>query len=348
MEKYPKDVRIAFRHQPLPFHNHAMEAAEASMAANAQGKFWPMHDKLFANQQKLERADLDGYAKEIGLDMGKFKADMDGHKYKDQIDADSKAGTAAGASGTPTLFVNGRQIVGAQPFSAFQPLIDEEIKKADKLLQGGTKMDKLYEKMLQEGSAPAPAAPVAANNAPGAPAPSGPVKDVTVGAAPVKGPKGAPVTIVEYSDFQCPFCSNAVEVVKQLEGSYKDKFRIAYKHQPLQQLHPNAQLAAEASMAAQEQGKFWEYHDKLFANQRALDRPSLEKYAQDLGLDVGKFKAALDSGKFKTAVANDSAEGVRLGADATPTFFVNGRMVQGADFNQIKAIMDDELAKKHK
>src|SRR6185295_17234955 len=165
------------------------------------------------------------------------------------------------------------------------------------------------------------------------------VKDVTVGSAPVRGPKGAPVTIVEYSDFQCPFCSRAVEVIKQLDASYKDKFRIAYKHQPLQQLHPNAQLAAEAAMAAHEQGKFWEYHDKLFANQRALDQPSLEKYAQEIGLDINKFKSA---------VANDSAEGFKVGADATPTFFVNGRMVQGADYNQIKAIMDDELAKKHK
>src|SRR4051812_30085272 len=158
MEKYPKDVRIAFRHQPLPFHNHAMEAAEASMAANAQGKFFQMHDKLFANQQKLERADLDGYAKEIGLDMAKYKADMDGHKYKDQIDADSKHGTAVGASGTPTLFINGRQLVGAQPFSAFQPIIDEEIKKADKLLGSGVKMDKAYQKILDEPPQDAPTA----------------------------------------------------------------------------------------------------------------------------------------------------------------------------------------------
>jgi glutaredoxin len=195
MEKYPKDVRIVFRHQPLPFHNHAMEAAEATMAANAQGKFWQMHDKLFANQQKLERADLDGYAKELGLDLAKFKADMDGHKYKDQIDADSKHGTSVGASGTPTLFVNGRQIVGAQPFSAFQPIIDEEIKKADKLLQGGTKMDKLYEKILDELPKTA-AAPTQ-----GAEAPAEKVA-IVAGDGPSKGPKNAPVTIIEFSDFQ--------------------------------------------------------------------------------------------------------------------------------------------------
>ena len=166
------------------------------MAANAQGKFFEMHDKLFANQQKLERADLDGYAKEIGLDMGRFKADMDGHKYKDQIDADSKAGTAAGANGTPTLFVNGRQIVGAQPFSAFQPMIDEEIKKADKLLKDGVPMDKLYQKELDSlPSAPA-AAPQGAADAPAKKV------EIAAGDSYFKGPKNAPVTIMEFSDFQ--------------------------------------------------------------------------------------------------------------------------------------------------
>ena len=196
MQKYPKDVRIAFRHQPLPFHNHAMEAAEASMAANAQGKFWEMHDKLFGNQQALERPALEKYAQEIGLNMSKFKADMDGHKYKDQIDADSKAGTSYGASGTPTLFVNGRQLVGAQPFSAFQPIIDEEIKHADKLLSSGASMENLYQKILETLPAAAPA------NQQGAAEPPAEHVDIAVGDAPSKGPKNAQVTILEFSDFQ--------------------------------------------------------------------------------------------------------------------------------------------------
>jgi len=350
-DAYPKDVKVVFRQFPLPatMHPHAMQSAEASLAAHEQGKFWQMHDKLFDNRTALNRPDLEKYAEEIGLNMSKFKAALDSGKFKAKIAEDQSAGGSVGVGGTPTFFIDGQVQVGALSFEQWKAKIDEEIKKADKLLASGVKPEKLYEKMLDQGSAPAPA--VAANAPPPAPGvapPPGPVKDVTVGGAPVKGPKGAPVTIVEYSDFQCPFCSRAVEVIKQLEGSYKDKFRIAYKHQPLQQLHPNAQLAAEAAVAAQEQGKFWEYHDKLFANQRALDRDSLEKYAQEVGLDMNRFKAALDSHKFKDAVANDSAEGFKVGADATPTFFVNGRMVQGADYNQIKAIMDDELAKKHK
>ncbi|MGZ3408116.1 MAG: DsbA family protein, partial [Polyangia bacterium] len=117
-DKYGKDVRVAFRNQPLPFHQHAMEAAEAAMAANAQGKFWQMHDKLFGNQQALDRPSLDKYAQEIGLNMAKYKAAMDQHLYKQQIEDDSKAGTAVGASGTPAFFINGQSLSGAQPFDA--------------------------------------------------------------------------------------------------------------------------------------------------------------------------------------------------------------------------------------
>jgi protein-disulfide isomerase len=125
-----------------------MEAAEAAMAANAQGKFWQMNDKLFANQQALDRPSLDKYAQEIGLNMAKYKAAMDQHLYKDQIDKDSKEGTAAGASGTPAFFINGQFLSGAQPFDAFKKVIDDELKKADALVKKGTPMDKLYEAEL--------------------------------------------------------------------------------------------------------------------------------------------------------------------------------------------------------
>ena len=135
--------------------------------------------------------------------------------------------------------------------------------------------------------------------------------------------------MVAFSDFQCPFCSRAVPTLKQIEDKYKGKVRIAFKHLPLP-FHDKAQLAAEASMAANEQGKFWEYHDKLFANQQALDRPSLEKYAQELGLNMAKFKAALDSGKYKKKVEDDAKQGAAVGASGTPTFFVNGKKLVGA------------------
>ena len=188
-----------FRQQPLPFHNNAMPAAEASMAANAQGKFWEMHDKLFANQQALDRPSLEKYAQEIGLNMAKFKADLDGHKYKDQIEKDSKDGTAAGASGTPSFFVNGKPLVGAQPFDAFKTAIDDAIKGADELLKKGTPPDKLYQKILET----LPSAPQGqAAPAGGGAEPPAEHVEIDAGNAPSKGPKNAVVTILEFSDFQ--------------------------------------------------------------------------------------------------------------------------------------------------
>ncbi|QSQ27030.1 thioredoxin domain-containing protein [Pyxidicoccus parkwayensis] len=338
-QTYAKDVRVIFRNQPLPFHPSAKPAAEAAMAAHAQGKFWEMHDKLFTNQKALDRASLEKYAKEIGLNVAQFKADLDSGKHKAKIEADMSAGSAVGANGTPTFFINGREFVGAQPFESFKKVIDEEIAKADKLLASGTKPEELYGKILAANIAAAPAAP-----APGAEA-EPPVQKVEVGNAPVKGAKNAPVTIVAFSDFECPFCGRVIPTLKQIEDQYQGKVKVAFKNQPLP-MHANAKPAAAAALAANAQGKFWEMHDKLFTNQRALDRASLEKYAQEIGLNVNQFKADLDSGKFNAQIEADSAEGQRLGASGTPTFFINGRTLVGAQpLEAFKKVIDEELKK---
>ncbi|WP_426751600.1 DsbA family protein [Myxococcus sp. Y35] len=340
-ETYAKDVRVVFRHQPLPFHPNAKLAAEASHAAHEQGKFWEYHDKLFANQKALDRASLEKYAQELGLNVAKFKAALDQGKFKAKVEADSAAGNALGANGTPTFFINGREFVGAQPFDAFKRVIDEEIAKADKLLAAGTKPEELYAKLNAENVANAPKTPTGAPGAPAEP----PVQKVDVGNAPVKGEKNAPVTIVAFSDFECPFCSRVVPTLKQLEDQYAGKIKVAFKNQPLP-FHANAKPAAAAALAAHEQGKFWEYHDKLFANQRALDRASLEKYAQELGLNMDKFKAALDQGKFNAQIEADMAQASSLGANGTPTFFINGRTLVGAvPVDAFKRIIDEELKK---
>ncbi len=339
-DTYGDTVKVVFRHQPLPFHNNAKIAAEASMAANEQGKFWPMHDKLFANAQALDRASLERYAQELGLDVGKFKAALDSGKFTKRVEEDSAAGMAVGANGTPTFFINGREFVGAQPFDAFKGVIDEEIKKADAMLAKGIKQQDLYAEFQKEaGKAPPPPAPGAAPEAKV-------VTDLKLDGAPVMGPKNAPVTIVAFSDFQCPFCSRVVPTLHDLEKQYEGKIKVVFKHQPLP-FHNNAKIAAAASMAANEQGKFWEMHDKLFANQQALDRGNLERYAQELGLDMGKFKAALDSNKYDAYIQADSAEGMRVGANGTPTFFINGRQLVGAQpIDAFKNVIDDELKKK--
>jgi protein-disulfide isomerase len=343
VETYGQDVRVVFRHQPLPFHPRAKPAAAAAMAAHEQGKFWEMHDKLFADRTKLSDADFEKYAEEIGLNVGKFKEALSSGKFNAVVESDSQAGTAVGANGTPTFFINGRQLVGAQPFDNFKKMIDEEIKKADDLLKAGTPATELYAKLNAKNVAEAPAAP--AQQAPRPPA--GPeVKKVEIPAsAPSLGNKAAKVTMVAWSDFQCPFCSRVVPTMKKLEETYGKDLRVVFRHQPLS-FHNRAKPAAVASMAAHQQGKFWEMHDKLFENQRALEDADLEKYAAELKLDMKKFKAGLADKKLADLVDQDAKDGMAVGANGTPAFFINGRKVSGAQpFESFKAIIDDELKK---
>ena len=144
--------------------------------------------------------------------------------------------------------------------------------------------------------------------------------------APAFGPEGSKVTLVEFSDFQCPFCSRAATVVHQVKEKYGDKVRFVFRQFPLS-FHQNAQMAAEAALAANEQGKFWELHDKMFADQAKLDRASLEATAKGIGLDMAAFKKALDDKAHAATIAADTKLGEEVGVDGTPTVFINGKRV---------------------
>jgi protein-disulfide isomerase len=164
---------------------------------------------------------------------------------------------------------------------------------------------------------------------------------------PSEGPATAPVTLVEYSDFQCPFCQRVMPTLKQIKDTYGDRVRIVWKDFPLTQIHPQAFSAAVAGNCAQEQGRFWAFHDKLFPNQQALEPEFLKRYAAEAGLDTARFDACLDSGKYQQRVQDAIAEGTRLGVSSTPTVFVNGRVVSGAQpFEVFAAVIDEELARR--
>lgn len=152
---------------------------------------------------------------------------------------------------------------------------------------------------------------------------------VSAGNSPRWGRAGAPVEIVEFSDFQCPYCTRGAETLEQVKKHYGDKVTIVYRHFPLP-MHDRADEGAAASECANEQGKFWEYHDILFANQRALQRPQLEAYAEQLGLNMAKFREALDTGKFKAQVDADLAQARSAGISGTPSFLINGQKFVGA------------------
>ena len=163
---------------------------------------------------------------------------------------------------------------------------------------------------------------------------------------PSKGPEGAPVTIIEFSDFQCPYCVRAEETVQKVLKAYEGKVRLVYRDFPLP-FHPQAEKAAEAAQCAGDQGKYWDMHEKLFANQQALEAPALKGYAKDLKLDQGKFDACLDSGEKSKVVEANRKAGEKVGVTGTPAFFINGYQLTGAQpFEEFKSLIDAELARK--
>jgi protein-disulfide isomerase len=146
----------------------------------------------------------------------------------------------------------------------------------------------------------------------------------------VQGPAGAPVTLVEYGDFECPHCGAAYVILKEIREVMRDELRFVFRHFPLTQIHPHAESAAEASEAAGAQGKFWEMHDLLFENQQTLDPRHLAAFAEDLDLDELKFVRELHEGRYRERVREDFMGGVRSGVNGTPTFFINGVRYNGS------------------
>lgn len=198
---------------------------------------------------------------------------------------------------------------------------------------------------------------VAAQGAQPPAAPTIPQKvDATVGHLPIKGDKNAKITIIEFSDFQCPFCKQFVDTTyAQIVKEYVDtgKAKIAFRHFPLTSIHPNAQKAAEASECANDQGKFWEFHDELFKNQPTWSNQTADvaattftTYAGTVGIDTGAFASCVQSGKFAQAVNDDAADGQKAYVSGTPSFVINGNLIVGAvPYATFKQTLDQELNK---
>jgi protein-disulfide isomerase len=168
--------------------------------------------------------------------------------------------------------------------------------------------------------------------------------DVSTEGAPFLGPADAKVTIVEFSDFHCPFCKRVLPALSEVQSRYGDKVKLVFRDFPLDRLHPQARRAAEAARCARDQNKFWQYHDLLFANAPQASPEQLKAYAEQVGLDVQAFERCLTSGKHAAGVQRDVDDGNRVGVSGTPAFFVNGRLLTGAQpVERFVRVIDDEL-----
>jgi len=169
--------------------------------------------------------------------------------------------------------------------------------------------------------------------------------EVVISGAPTRGVAEAPVTIVKFEDFQCPYCKTVQPRFAELLKKYGGKVRLVHKDLPLEELHPQARQAAEASRCAGDQGKFWEFHDKLYEYSPKASNEDLKSYAKEIGLNLDNFERCYTSGRYKAAVQKDLVEGAALGLTGTPAFFINGRELSGAQpLEAFTAIIDEELA----
>lgn len=283
---YAGHVQLEFRHFPLSFHEHAQKAAEATECAADQGAFWQLHDLIYLEQELLianGTTQLKAWATELALDRNQFDTCLDSGVKAKLVQTDFDQGERDGVTGTPQFYINGESLPGAQPYSAFEDIIERQL---------------------------------------GNFASSG---DHSFGA------EDAPVVIIEYADFQCPFCRQANQTLDQLLNDYSGKVRQVYRHFPLS-FHEHAQKAAEASECAADQGEFWLYHSLIYANQELLDGgiAQLKQWASDLNLNRSQFDTCLDSGAKFADVQADINQGKKDGVTGTPGFIINGELYHGA------------------
>ena len=312
-EAYDDQILMVYRHFPLTnIHPDALVSAEASMCAEEQGRFWEMHDAMFANQSALGLLSLEQTARRIGMDGAAFDECMESRKYQAEVEEDLRVGRELGITGTPVLFINGRFMSGVKDAEAIEAVVLDELERA------GVDIEK---RRLEPRRF-----------------------DVAADGHPAKGPADATVTIVEFADFQCPFCQQLIGTLDRVMGTYGDDVRLVYRQFPIETIHPFAQKAAEASLCAEDQGRFWEMHDAMVKDQLGLDVGALKAAARALGLDGRSFDRCLDSGTHAAEVAEDLAAGRAVGVTGTPALFINGRYLEGIQrFETLAEIIDDEL-----
>jgi protein-disulfide isomerase len=322
LDKYPKDVRVIWKDNALPFHKQAKPAAGLARAAYEQGGdalYWKAHEALFAAQKDFkDDATFTKIGKDLGLSDAAIKEAVGG-KYDKFVEASMELASELNARGTPHFFINGRRLSGAQPFEKFDELVASQKKIAEALVAKGVARDKVYDEIMK--TAKGPAAPEKRDVA------------APTNANPAKGAKNAKVVIQEFSDFQCPYCTRVGPTLQQVMKEFGDDVQIVWRNMPLP-FHKEAKLAAEAAQEVfVQQGSdgFWKYHDKLFENQKAMMRPDLEKYAEEIGgINMARFKKALDDHTHQAHVEADMEIAKKAGVRGTPAFTVNGYFLSGA------------------
>jgi protein-disulfide isomerase len=351
-QAYGADLRLVFAERPLPMHDRARPAALAALAASAQGRYDAMRARLFAGP--LDDAAIALAAREVDLDGERFDADRVGAAAA-ALARSVELAERLGVRGTPAFFINGRQVVGAQPIETLRAVVDERLAAARALVATGVRPEDVYTRMVAAGAEHVPEP--GEEHGPGcgggdgeckgdgkddAPSVGDAVEVVPIEHAASRGPARASITIVEFADFQCPFCARAEANLHAVEQAHPGDVRVVFKNLPLP-MHDHARLMARAAIAADAQGRFWEMHDRLFRLTGNVDRAALDRVAHDVGLDGARFDRDLDDPSLDARIDADDADAAALGVKGTPTFFVNGHRIVGA---QPAAVFERAIARR--
>ncbi|MFH2007459.1 MAG: thioredoxin domain-containing protein [bacterium] len=384
LKKFPKDVKVVWFDFPLRFHKQAMPAAQTCYEVFKQkgnAAFWKCHDSVFANARQITDENLAKWAKEAGADPKKVAEAIKSKKHEQAVQASMRTGQMIGVRGTPSIVVNGRKYQGQRDPESFAKMIEAEIKKANGIIgKGGVTVATYYNHIQKTALAKVkylpgqdgPAGKDGRRRPPRRqPDPNAIYKVTLDGKSPFKGPKHALVTIVEWSDFQCPYCKWAACLANDIAKAYPTQVKVVFKNNPLG-FHKQAMPAAEAAYAAlaQKGNKgFWSMHDKLFPMDKCktpmphirewlrelprpaptLDLPLFTKFAGELGLNVAKFKKDLEAHTYQARLKEEQAMAVKLGARGTPAFFINGLYIRGVrPFDRMKQLIDEQIKKAQK
>jgi protein-disulfide isomerase len=344
------DLRVVWKHNPLEFHKLARPAAEASVEIHARGgdrAFWAFHDAAFsAKGNSFDEAALDDALRAAGSSQKALEKWMGDGRAARKVDDDVELAKRTGVRGVPAFFINGVFLSGAQPIERFASVIDEELAKAKALIAAGTPRSRVYQVITAKNFA-APKTDAPPPDAAKPPPDTKTVWRVPIAGSPVRGKPTALVTIVEFSDYQCPFCRRAEGTVRQVLAHYGDKVRIVLKHNPLP-FHPRAEPAAELALevrARKGDAAFWKAHEALLAGPHGLEDADLEAVARSAGLDPAAAMRAVAARKHEAIIENDKTAAEDIDALGTPAFFVNGRRLTGAQpFEKFRELIDEEIA----
>jgi protein-disulfide isomerase len=350
-QKYgPSQLRLVWKHNPLPFHQEARPTHDVSAAVYmlaGTDAFFKFRDLVFARQQELTPTNLEAWAGQVGVSSAVLFAYLQAGKPAAKVAQDMQLARDVGASGTPAFRINGVTLSGAQPIERFEAVIDEQLAAAKQLTLAGTPPRLVYSTLTDKNVRDAPPSAVDAKRADDEDDTK--VWNVTVAPDdPVRGPRDALVTIIEFSEYQCPFCKRVEPTLDELLKLYPKDVRIVWKDNPLP-FHPRAKPAALFSrLAFQQRGNeaFWRLHDALFANQPSLEEEDFEELAKKQNIAWGPVKAALGSDKTPPKILESMALASDFQARGTPHFFINGRRLAGAQpLDAFKQLVDEELSK---